>query len=230
MEVTLIAATTVFDLSAVSEKWAAGLNHQDTCADLLAEISGRACYESFDRPNPATATNRGYLDNILRQQHESVLEHASATFWVQGVSRWLLGELTRHRHLSFSVRSTRYVDEGHSLLAEQPALSLGLRDPVTRAAITAGIEEFHEQGKDHYRALVSLLVSTGMDRKTARGIARAYLSGQLSTDLVVTGNLRAWRYVIAKRNHPAADHEIRQLAATILEKLKVVAPNTFQDF
>src|SRR5690606_39415906 len=79
-------------------------------ADELAEVAGRLCYQSWDRPNPRTATNRGYLANIIAQGHESVLEHASVTFYVEGVSRALLAELTRHRHLSSSGVSQRFVD------------------------------------------------------------------------------------------------------------------------
>ena len=42
----------------------------------LAEFAGRACYQSWDKPNPATATNQGYLRHILEVGHLSVLEHA----------------------------------------------------------------------------------------------------------------------------------------------------------
>ena len=76
-------------------------------ADLLAEFAGRACYKAWDRKNPATATTEGYLKNILKQGHFSVLEHSSVTFYVEGASRSLLTELTRHRFLSLSVESQR---------------------------------------------------------------------------------------------------------------------------
>src|SRR5690606_39417836 len=64
------------------------------------------CYRSFNRPNPKTATNEGYLNHILEVGHESVLEHSSATFYIEA-SRSVLTELERHRHLSFSVVSQR---------------------------------------------------------------------------------------------------------------------------
>lgn len=79
-------------------------------ADDLAEQAGRLCYLSWNRPNPATATNKGYLANIIAQGHFSVLEHASATFYIDGVTRNFTHELIRHRHLSFSEVSQRYVD------------------------------------------------------------------------------------------------------------------------
>src|SRR4051794_39465358 len=47
----------------------------------LIEFAGRACYESWDRPNPKTATVEGYIGHILEVNHGSVLEHANATFY-----------------------------------------------------------------------------------------------------------------------------------------------------
>lgn len=76
-------------------------------ADELGEMAGRLCYKSWKRPNPVTANNKGYIGNIIAQQHFSVLEHASATFWISGVSRSLTHELVRHRHLSFSAEEDR---------------------------------------------------------------------------------------------------------------------------
>src|SRR5690606_36706741 len=81
-----------------------------TYADTLAEYAGRNCYQAWERKNPKTQTNEGYLANILKQGHESVLEHASATFSVEGVSRSLTHELIRLRHLSFAELSQRYVN------------------------------------------------------------------------------------------------------------------------
>src|SRR5690606_39660260 len=53
----------------------------------LVEFAGRACYQSWRKPNPATATNAGYLAHILESGHFSVLEHGSVTFYITGVSR-----------------------------------------------------------------------------------------------------------------------------------------------
>ena len=53
----------------------------------LAEFAGRACYQGWDKPNPATATNEGFLAHLLEVGHLSVLEHATATFYLTGVSR-----------------------------------------------------------------------------------------------------------------------------------------------
>ena len=86
--------------------------------EALAEFAGRACYQSWSKPNPRTATNAGYLRHILEVGHLSVLEHGSVTFYLTGVSRSLTHELIRHRHFSYSQLSQRYVPgRGSALVA-----------------------------------------------------------------------------------------------------------------
>lgn len=195
-----------------------------TAADTLAEFAGRACYQSWQRPNPATATNKGYLANILSQGHFSVLEHASATFYVQGVSRALTHELIRHRHLSYSQLSQRFVNEDREDdLVLPPAAE---DDPVAQQLH----KELHRNAHAYYGLLVEHYTAKGLPRKQAREAARAVLPNQQETKLVVSGNMRAWRDVIAKRNDPAADAEIQEFARQVLGHLKTIAPNSFQDF
>ena len=196
----------------------------ETDADELVEFAGRSCYTSWKRPNPATATNEGYIANILKQGHFSVLEHASATFYVQGVSRALTHELIRHRHLSYSQLSQRFVNEDRE-------------DDLVLPPAAEGDEEAmevhwaaHEMAHSYYRSLVTIYTSRGLPRKQAREAARAVLPNQQETKIVCTGNLRAWRDVIAKRNDPAADAEIQEFARQVLGHLKTIAPNSFQDF
>jgi thymidylate synthase (FAD) len=80
-----------------------------------------------------------------------------------------------------------------------------------------------------YDLLVVTLEEHGFNRKQAREAARAVLPNATETEIVVTGNMRAWRDVIDKRNTPHADAEIQELAEKLLFELKRIAPNTFQD-
>lgn len=192
--------------------------------DDLAEQAGRLCYLSWSRPNPATATNGGYLANILAQQHFSVLEHASATFYIDGVSRNFTHELIRHRHLSFSEVSQRYVDVENFEMAKHPGLEEVWGLDRTDVKVTVA------ETKQVYRRLVDKLTAIGKPRKQARQAARQVLPGGLETKILVTGNMRAWRDVLSKRLSPAADVEIREVAQKILAHLQEIAPNTFQDF
>ena len=89
-----------------------GLDPDAGDAQQLVEFAGRACYQSFAKPNPATARNADYIARTLHgQKHFSIAEHATATFYITGVSRALTHELIRHRHLSYSQLSQRFVDE-----------------------------------------------------------------------------------------------------------------------
>jgi thymidylate synthase (FAD) len=103
----------------------------------LAEFAGRACYESWDKPNPATATNRTYLAHILEVGHLSVLEHGSATFYLTGVSRSFTHELVRHRHLSYSQLSQRYVPEHDAAMVEPDVIAA---DPELHERFVAATE------------------------------------------------------------------------------------------
>jgi thymidylate synthase (FAD) len=191
-----------------------------TQADALGEAAGRMCYQSWGRKNPATASNDGYMANILDHGHHSVLEHSSVTFLVRDVSRALLAELTRHRHLSFSVVSQRYVSYADTVPVVPPAFG-GWEVGELRSAYGSAVES--------YERLVTALTGKGLARKQAREAARAVLPNAAPVDMVVSGNLRAWRDVLGKRHSTHADAEIQEFAGLVLAKLRILAPNSFQD-
>src|SRR3954466_13344846 len=94
---------------------------ESTDGERLAEFAGRLCYMS--QRNPASRTTREYLDNIKRQGHGSVLEHANYSVLVEGVSRSLTHELVRHRAgWAYSQLSQRYVDESDANFVVPPAI------------------------------------------------------------------------------------------------------------
>lgn len=190
-------------------------------ADHLAEIAGRQCYVSFDRPNPATAANADYLANIIRQQHTSVLAHASFTFRLTGVSRSLTHELIRHRFLAVSEVSQRYVDMSESYTVEPPALM--------DAWNIGDVRSHHAKSVELYNELVDDLLRVGYTRKQAREAARCVLPGGTSTEMIVSGNVRAWRDFICQRYSAGADAEIREVAEKILAILRKYATNSVQD-
>lgn len=195
-----------------------------TDADELVEEAGRLCYESWNRPNPKTATNEGYVANILDKQHFSVMEHASATFYIDGVTRNWSHEKIRHRHFSYSEVSQRYCDVGSFAFIEHPGL-VGI-DQATREDLLAAIAA----GRKAYKSLMKDLTGKGKERKLARQAARHALLSGTETKMLVTGNMRAWRDMLWKRLAEGADEEFRQLARLVLVELKKIAPSTFQDF
>lgn len=188
-------------------------------ADLVPEAAGRVCYDSFDLPNPATRDNADYLTNIKRQLHFSVLEHSNFTFHVAEVSRALLAEITRHRHLSFSVRSQRYCWEGESKVV--------IPEVLVGTDLDELIEEIHDAARHAYRIIVRRLLDNGLKRKEAHDAARYVLPEGTHTEFYVTGNGRAWLEFLAKRDSPHAAQEIRELAGLIKWELCQVAPGMF---
>lgn len=227
MQVDLIGYTTIPDIEKI-RKYAPRIADDwvSTDADLLAEFAGRSCYQSFHKPNPKTEANHDYLRNILDQGHFSVLEHASATFYVTGVSRALTHELIRHRHLSYSELSQRFVDIEDAELVEPPALRDHGMDDVTASAVEAAYTEMRLA----YRWLVQNFTEKGLTRKKAREAARAVMPNATETRIVVTGNHRAWRDMLFKRYSKHADAEIREFATEVLRQLKTIAPGQYQDF
>ncbi|WP_203708149.1 FAD-dependent thymidylate synthase [Asanoa iriomotensis] len=196
----------------------------------LAEFAGRACYQSWKKPNPATATNAGYLAHILEVGHLSVLEHGSVTFYLSGVSRSFTHELIRHRHFSYSQLSQRYVPGRDAAMVEPEAIAADpdLHKTFVEAA-EASVRAYNELLEGLERKFADEPNGT-LRRKQARQAARAVLPNAAETRIVVTGNYRAWRHFIALRATEAADVEIREVAVECLRQLQRVAPNVFADF
>lgn len=191
---------------------------EPSIGQYLIEFAGRLCYESWSMPNPDTATSSGYIHNIISQGHESVLEHVSVTFYVEGVSRNLSHELIRHRHLSFSELSQRFVDMKDANYINPPAL----RGPEFPVSEPVGDTIWFEQ----YNEINDAVKGT---RKQKREAARFALPSAMETKFVVTGNLRAWRDVLKKRDSEHADAEMQLFAKEVKRQLLIEYPDVFGD-
>jgi thymidylate synthase (FAD) len=181
--------------------------------DMLSEVAGRACYWSYGK---GRKTNAEYLANIIGSGHGSVLEHPHWTFGLKGVSRSLSHELVRHRHLAFSQLSQRYVTEDPEFVVP-PGLAPHLRDNFEAACAAAS----HEY---------TSLLAAHRDGKPGRAVARSVLPNATATRLVVTGNGRALRNMLALRGTAHTEAEFRRLAVAWARLMKVLAPNIFADF
>jgi thymidylate synthase (FAD) len=200
----------------------------------LVEFAGRACYQSWSKPNPRTATNAAFVRHIIDVGHFSVLEHASVSFYITGISRSCTHELIRHRHFSYSQLSQRYVPEDDSEVVLPPGME---NDPELQEIFAAAADA----SRATYTELLTRLEAkfSGdqpgervgvLRRKQARQAARAVLPNATETRIVVTGNYRAWRHFIAMRASEHADVEIRRLAIECLRQLIDAAPAVFSDF
>ncbi len=173
----------------------------------LIEHAGRVCYRSESRGNPAS-----FIRARLREGHESIIEHASATFEISGISRAASHQLVRHRLASYSQESQRYVD------MSEPALVM----PDAIAADSHAQEvwgTFVDNIKQTYRELRTL----GVLKEDARFV----LPNAAATRIVVTMNFRELLHFFHLRIAPEAQWEIRAMAAKMLEVLAPHAPDIF---
>ena len=226
--VKLLAHTTI-DADAISELM--DIQPQSTDAETLITFAGRSCYESWHRPKPETYHDKDYINRtIFEQNHGSIMEHATATLYFTGVSRAFLTELTRHRTLSFSVRSQRFVDEAGANIVLPPIYRSGKAEPGTALAKAAELLEGIAQDLDsHYKGLVAEADEDGHGRKQAREAARSILPNMTETKMVVTSNLRGWLQAIERRTAPDADAELQEVMGMARDVLKPLAPSIFKD-
>jgi thymidylate synthase (FAD) len=199
-----------------------------TDGERLAEFAGRL--SSMSQRNPAGRTTREYLANIRTQAHDSILEHATYSLLLEGISRSLSHELVRHQAgLAHTQLSQRHVDESDARFVLPPAMiGDALLEAAWRAQMSAAL--------DGYVALVDALMSryAWIDdkvrrRKLAREAACGVLPNSTETKLVVTGHARAWHSMLALLASENADLEGRRLAVVILRLLQTEAPTFFGD-
>ncbi len=175
----------------------------------LLEYAGRVCYRSRSRGDPGA-----FLRARIREGHESLIEHASATFEISGISRACSHQLVRHRLASYSQESQRYVS---------------MEDPewVVPPSIAADPEALHiwEQFAEEVRRAYRRLRERGVRKEDARFV----LPNGTATRLIVTMNFRELLHVFRLRISPHAQWEIRQVAVRMLEAVYPHAPSVFGD-
>ena len=181
----------------------------------VIEAAGRTCYRSEDRINPETA--EVFVRGIIKRGHESVIEHASASFRIV-TDRGISHEIVRHRLASFSMESTRYCNYGQEKFGgeisviEPPSL-----DPEARVAWVNACEAAE---KAYF-----LMLKTG----TPPQLARAVLPTCLRTELVMTATFREWRHFLKLRISPAAHPQIITVARRIREIFLEKCPLVVED-
>lgn len=161
-----------------------------------------------------------FVQKILGMGHDSVLEHASFTFGVEGVSRVLLAQLTRHRLASFSVQSQRYVsyENGFGYVMPPKIAALG---EAAQAEYRRQMDEMHAW----YCAWQEKLGAGEGSNEDARFV----LPGACETRLMMTMNVRELRHFFSLRMCSRAQWEIRALATEMHRLCMEVAPALFAD-
>ena len=162
-----------------------------------------------------------FIKKLMDMGHESVMEHASFTFGVEGVSRVLLAQLTRHRIASFSVQSQRYVsyDKGFGYIIPESIAALG----------EDAVRKYHEQMETiegWYRDWQNQLGGTG---EKSNEDARFVLPNACETRIMVTMNVRELRHFFSLRMCSRAQWEIRRMAEEMFRLCFETAPALFMN-
>jgi thymidylate synthase (FAD) len=223
--VSLIARPEFLEPAHLAVKW----RGEASDGERLAEYAGRLCYMS--QHNPVNRSTAEYLENIKKQGHGSVLEHAVYVLLIEGISRSCSHELVRHRAgFGYSQISQRYVDESHAAFVMPPAIA---GDPKLE-------EEWQQQVSEAQAAYVrsveglmqryEWIADKVHRRKMAREAARSVLPNATEVKIVVSGNARAWRTMLELRCGEGAELEIRRMAIAVLRVLQNEAGALFSDF
>lgn len=204
-----------------------------TDAEKLTEAAGRLCYMSFG-PKQSSRSNREYIQNLIEQGHESVLEHVGWTLLVVGVSRAFTHQLVRHRiGFSFSQLSQQYHEETNAAFIEPPELQ---QSPRAKEAWRRAISVARES----YQAILDALADAprvpGMElqnrefTRAIRSAARSVLPNATETKIVVSTNARALRHFFEVRGAIIGDVEMREATAAMFRLVEPDAPALFSDF
>lgn len=208
--------------------------------DKLIAAAAKLCYSKSDIDGLLNGLTEEKVDSFIHTLmdlgHESPVEHASFTFGIEGVSRALLAQITRHRIASFSVQSQRYVRKCDFDFVTPPAieeipeakeiyLEAMRKDAETYEKLCAVLTEKHKEK----------LMSEGMDEKSALRAAekianedaRFVLPNACDTKIIMTMNVRSLYNFFKLRCCNRAQWEIRELAWEMLRLVKSVSPLLF---
>ena len=188
----------------------------------VVALGARLCYsrarvdDLLDRVSAKDQTD--FVGRIMGMGHDSVLEHASFTFGIEGVSRVLLAQITRHRLASFSVQSQRYVsyEDGFGYIMPPKIAALGEDAQAEFARQMDTMHLWYTQWQER--------LGTG---EGGNEDARFVLPGACETRMMVTMNVRELRHFFSLRMCSRAQWEIRELATRMHALCMEVAPALF---
>lgn len=209
--------------------------------EKIVAAAAKLCYSSFGVEDILDGLSEekttGFIEMLSDIGHESPTEHVSFTFGIEGVSRSLLAQLTRHRLASYSVKSQRYVTEGCFEYVTPPEIE-GVPEAleiyknameVDRLAYESLTELLTQKHKAAY-------IKEGRDEKEALRLAtkkaiedaRFVLPNSCETKLVATFNTRSLINFFRHRLCERAQWEIRELAHKMYCEVTAVAPTLFK--
>jgi thymidylate synthase (FAD) len=188
-------------------------------AEKMCAVAARLCYSAStidDIDENLTADKiKDLLGKVISSGHHSVLEHASFTFGVEGVSRALLAQLTRHRIASFSVQSQRYV---------KFKSGVDFVFPSTIKKDKKLLEQYN-----NFLKSTEILYKEFLDAGIPAEDARYILPNAATTQIIITMNARELRHFFSLRCCNRSQWEIKDLACHMLNLVRKEVPLLFED-
>ena len=208
------------------------LAHTENPERIIA-TAAKLCYSSSDiehiHEGLDAEKTESFINRLMDLGHESPTEHVTFTFGIEGVSRALLAQITRHRIASYSVKSQRYVTEGQFQYIVPPAI----KDDEKASAIYVQTMEYLQKQYDELTDILKKKhMDEGMAEKAAEKMAiedaRFVLPNACETKIVMTFNARSLMNMFHHRCCERAQWEIRAMADEMLKLVKEVAPTLFK--
>ncbi len=165
------------------------------------------------------------INTIVSQGHGSALEHASFTFGIEDVSRAMTHQLVRHRLASYNQQSQRYVDERKTFRYVTPWSILNNHDKVADYPVETDVNELFKFTMEDCYAAYQKLVDAGVPKEDARYV----LPNAVSSNIIVTMNVRELLHFFELRLCNRAQWEIREVAEEMLRICKEVSPLLFKN-
>ena len=203
----------------------------------LCKTAGQVCYGSFGPRRTTNENAAAYFERLTSAGHGSVLEHASFSFLLYGISRSVTHELIRHRAgVGISQISQRYVSGSVLRFVERPEYQAD-------AELHRLFEERADRAAAEYEAMAGRLLERQEEgaalldaeyktdaRKKVQQTARSLLPNETEAPMVFTGNVRALRHITEMRADEHAESEIRNLAVRLFLCLVTTDPILFGDY
>jgi len=195
----------------------------------IVAMSAKLCYSSANIDELEwgieSKDQSRFIDKLMDMNHLSPVEHASFTFGIEGVSRSLLAQITRHRIASFSVKSQRYVSEK----SQDGETFNYIIPPSIKNLGPEYVDKYNAQMKQIQSWYNEWLEVLGDKGEASNQDARFVLPNSAETKIIMTMNARELLHFFNLRCCNRAQWEIRRLAIEMLRQVKSVAPNIFRN-
>lgn len=216
------------------------LQYNPDCEKIVA-AAAKLCYSSSEIDGILNGLDKektvAFIDRLMSMGHESPIEHICFTFGIEGVSRSLLAQFTRHRIASYSVKSQRYVNEGKFEYITPPEIE---NDPEAKKlfeeAMADDLKKYNEISDILFKKHYDKMIADGISEKKAKNAAekkaiedaRYILPNACETKMIATFNARSLLNFFNHRCCERAQWEIREMACRMLMLVKEAAPTIFK--